>query len=92
MISYLRKGADPSDFVVVVCNFTPVVRRGYRIGVPRAGKYREILNTDSTHYGGNDVGNAQDVWTEDHASHGMAASLSLTLPPLGVLVLAPEGM
>lgn len=92
VISYMRKAADPNDFVVVVCNFTPVVRRGYRIGVPRAGKYREILNTDSTYYGGSDVGNAGDVWTQDRPVHGMAASLSLTLPPLGVVVLAPEGM
>jgi 1,4-alpha-glucan branching enzyme len=90
VISYIRKAADPNDFVVVVCNFTPVVRRGYRIGVPRAGKYREILNTDSTYYGGSDVGNAGDVWTQDRPTHGMTASLSLTLPPLGVVVLAPE--
>ena len=92
VISYLRKGTDPNDFVVVVCNFTPVVRRAYRIGVPRAGKYREVLNTDSTHYGGSNVGNAGDVQTQERPSHGMAASLSLTMPPLGVLVLAPEGM
>ncbi|MDE2133193.1 MAG: 1,4-alpha-glucan branching protein GlgB [Alphaproteobacteria bacterium] len=92
VISYLRKAADPNDFVVAICNFTPIVRRAYRIGVPRAGKYREILNTDSTFYGGSDVGNLGDVWTEDRPSHGMAASLSLTLPPLGVLVLAPEEM
>jgi len=92
VISYLRKAADPNDFVVVVCNFTPVVRHGYRIGVPRAGKYREIMNTDSKFYGGSDVGNSGDVLTQDRPSHGMTASLSLTLPPLGVLVLAPEGM
>jgi 1,4-alpha-glucan branching enzyme len=92
VISYIRKAADPNDFVVVVCNFTPIVRRGYRIGVPRAGKYREIMNTDSKFYGGSDVGNSGDVLTHDRPSHGMAASLSLTLPPLGVLVLAPEGM
>ncbi|MGC9953082.1 MAG: 1,4-alpha-glucan branching protein GlgB [Rhizomicrobium sp.] len=92
VISYIRKAADPNDFVVVVCNFTPVVRRFYRIGVPRAGKYREIMNTDSKFYGGSNVGNSGDVLTQDRPSHGMAASLLLTLPPLGVLVLAPEGM
>jgi 1,4-alpha-glucan branching enzyme len=77
---------------VVVCNFTPVVRHAYRVGVPRAGRYREILNTDSHCYGGGNVGNAGEVATQEWASHGMASSLSLTLPPLGVLVLAPEGM
>jgi len=90
VISYIRRGADPNDFVAVVCNFTPVVRHNYRIGVPRAGRYREILNTDSASYGGGNIGNAGAVMTQDWASHGMAASLSLTLPPLGVLVLAPE--
>ncbi|MDE2501326.1 MAG: alpha amylase C-terminal domain-containing protein, partial [Alphaproteobacteria bacterium] len=92
VIAYTRRGVDPHEFVVVICNFTPVVRRGYKIGVPRAGRYREILNTDSSHYGGTDVGNAGGVWTQDHPSHGMAASLLLDLPPLGVLVLEPEGM
>ena len=92
VIAYTRRGGDPHEFVVVVCNFTPVVRRGYKIGVPRAGRYREILNTDSNHYGGTDVGNAGGVWTQDQPSHGMTASLLLDLPPLGVLVLEPEGM
>lgn len=87
-ISYIRRGADPEDFVVVVCNFTPVVRHGYRVGVPKAGRYREILNTDSQYYGGSNVGNASVVETGE-AVHGRGASLSLTLPPLAVLVLAP---
>ena len=91
VISYLRRGADPNDFVVVICNFTPVVRHDYRVGVPRAGQYQEILNTDSTFYGGSDVGNSGTVSTQDNPVHGMADSLSLTLPPLGVLVLAPVG-
>jgi 1,4-alpha-glucan branching enzyme len=57
--------------------------------VPRAGRYREILNTDSTHYGGSDAGNAGYIETLEAPAHGMAVSLSLTLPPLGVLVLEP---
>ena len=89
VISYIRRGADPNDFVVVLCNFTPVVRRDYRVGVPHAGQYREILNSDSTFYGGSDVGNSGIVSTQNFAVHGMPDSLSLTLPPLGVLVLAP---
>jgi 1,4-alpha-glucan branching enzyme len=91
VISYIRRGADPDDFVVVVCNFTPVVRRNYRIGVPRSGRYRETLNTDSTHYGGSDVGNAGGVATLGVPVHGQPDSLSVTLPPLGALVLVPEG-
>lgn len=90
VISYIRRAADPEDFVIVVCNFTPVIRRGYRIGAPRAGAYREILNTDSSYYGGANVGNSGLVAAESEASHGMAASLSLTLPPLGTLILKPE--
>ena len=89
VISYIRRGADPNDFVVVLCNFTPVVRHGYRVGVPHTGQYREILNSDSTFYGGSDVGNSGVVSTQNFAVHGMPDSLSLTLPPLGVLVLAP---
>jgi len=91
VIAYMRRAGNPDDFVVVVCNFTPIVRRGYRIGVPHAGKYREVLNTDSTHYGGSDVGNAGGLRTQNRAAHGMSASLSLTLPPLSVVVLQPEG-
>jgi 1,4-alpha-glucan branching enzyme len=90
VISYLRRGADPKDFVAVVCNFTPVVRKDYRIGVPRAGRYRELMNTDSTYYGGSNAGNGGGLETQAVAAHGMAQSLSITLPPLGVLVLAPE--
>ena len=91
VITYVRRGANPDDFVVVVCNFTPVVRHGYRVGVPRAGQYREVLNTDSTFYGGSDVGNSGVVSTQNCAVHGMTDSLSLTLPPLAVLVLALDG-
>jgi 1,4-alpha-glucan branching enzyme len=90
VVSYIRRGADPDDFVIIIVNFTPVVRDGYRIGAPRSGRYREILNTDSALYGGSDVGNSGVVEAENEPSHGMAASLSLTLPPLGALVFKPE--
>jgi 1,4-alpha-glucan branching enzyme len=84
VVSYVRRGADPQDFVVVVCNFTPVVRRGYRLGVPRAGRYSEIFNSDSAYYGGSDAGNGGEVIAgPDH-------SLELTLPPLGALILKPR--
>ena len=69
----------PGDFVVVVCNFTPVVRHDYRVGVPAGGRYREILNTDSAYYGGSNVGNAGAIEAEDDAAHGHGASLCLDL-------------
>jgi 1,4-alpha-glucan branching enzyme len=91
IVSYIRRGVDPSDFAVVVCNFTPVVRAGYRIGVPRAGRYREVLNTDSGFYGGSNVGNAGVVSTSGTALHGQPDSITVALPPLSTLVLIPEG-
>jgi len=91
IISYLRRGAKVEDCAVVVCNFTPVVRRGYRIGVPQRGCYREVLNTDSSHYGGSNVGDLGVTEAEATAAHGHAVSLVLNLPPLGVLVLLPDG-
>jgi len=75
--------------VVVVENFTPVPRQKYRVGVPRAGCYREIINSDAAIYGGGNIGNAGAVYTEPIPAHGHAQSLSLTLPPLGMLMLKP---
>jgi 1,4-alpha-glucan branching enzyme len=71
----------------VVCNFTPVPRTGYRIGVPRPGHYREIVNTDSAWYGGSDMGNAGGVESVAAPCHGRAHSLTLTLPPLACVML-----
>ncbi len=85
--SYIRYADDPSDFLVVVCNFTPVVRRDYRIGVPEHGTYSELLNSDSEQYGGGNVGNGGAVQAQDSPSHGMPCSLALTVPPLGILIL-----
>ena len=91
MLAFLRRGADPSRIVVVVCNFTPVPRHGYRIGVPLPGWYRERINTDAAIYGGSNLGNGGGVTAEDLASHGRPHSLSLTLPPLSTLVLERQG-
>jgi 1,4-alpha-glucan branching enzyme len=91
VISFVRRARDPEDFVLFACNFTPVVRRGYRIGAPRGGFYRELLNTDAELYGGRNMGNAGGVMAEPIASHGHDHSLLLTLPPLAALVLRPEG-
>ena len=88
-ICYLRRGRDPDDFLVICCNFTPVVRNHYRIGVPILAKYNEIFNSDSTYYGGSDVGNGTGVLATDDPLHGRPCSLELTIPPLGVIILKP---
>ncbi|UJF25027.1 1,4-alpha-glucan branching protein GlgB [Suttonella sp. R2A3] len=77
--------------VLVVVNFTPVVRENYRIGVGAAGRYREMLNSDALEYGGSGVGNAGEVTTDALFAHGAEQSLNLTLPPLGALFLYHEG-
>jgi 1,4-alpha-glucan branching enzyme len=90
VLSYLRRSRDPHELAVIVCNFTPVPRIGYRIGVPRAGRYRERLNTDAQDYGGGGVGNAGEVHAEPHPMHGHAYSILLRLPPLGVLIFTAD--
>jgi 1,4-alpha-glucan branching enzyme len=77
---------------VVVCNFTPVVRHGYRIGVPSGGYYREILNTDSAIYGGSNVGNDGGAWAHGEPHGGRPFHLSLTIPPLAALFLKTPKM
>ena len=90
VLIYLRRGTSPSDFVLVACNFTPVVRQNYRIGVPEGGWYEEILNTDSAYYGGSNVGNYPGLTAEMSESHGRPFSLVMTLPPLSVVVFKPQ--
>jgi 1,4-alpha-glucan branching enzyme len=87
VFAFLRYGDEAASPVLVVCNMTPVPRPGYRIGVPRPGIWREMLNTDSAFYGGSDVGNGGAVQTVRVHSHGEAQSLELTLPPLATLYL-----
>jgi 1,4-alpha-glucan branching enzyme len=90
IISLIRRARDPRDFVVASFNWTPVPRHDYRIGVPEAGFYRELLNTDAALYGGANVGNQGGLHTEPIAAHGHAQSLRLTLPPLAGLVFKRE--
>jgi 1,4-alpha-glucan branching enzyme len=85
VLSYLRRDGD--SFVIVVLNFTPVPRYGYRVGVPVAGNYRELLNSDSSYYAGTDVGNNGQLASEAVPYNGHHHSLSLTLPPLACVVL-----
>ena len=86
--SYLRKDRRGAP-VLVVINYTPVVRGGYHVGVPRGGEWREVLNSDALIYGGSGVGNLGSVHARAEASHGREHSLHLTLPPLGALFLKP---
>ncbi|MEA2755785.1 MAG: 1,4-alpha-glucan branching enzyme [Aliidongia sp.] len=86
VVSYLRFDADRRHAALIVCNFTPIPRLGYRVGVPRAGPWRERLNTDAACYGGSDLGNAGGAVTEPVARHGHPQSLLLLLPPLATLV------
>jgi len=87
VIAFLRKAHDQQDHVVGICNFTPVPRYGYRIGVPSLSFYRELLNSDAKTYGGSNIGNGGGVMAEPIASHGFPNSIVLTLPPLSVLFL-----
>jgi 1,4-alpha-glucan branching enzyme len=89
VLSYLRR--DGADYRLVVLNFTPVVRRFYRIGVPDRGLYREVFNSDSRFYGGSNVHNGTGVRSEDKPWMGRPHSISLTIPPLGALVLTLSG-
>ncbi len=90
ILAFLRRGLDPNDFLVVVSNFTPVPRTGYRLGVPAGGWYDELLNTDSSYYGGSNIGNASGLQADHHESHGRPYSLQMTLPPLSTVVFKPR--
>ena len=89
IITFLRFAHNREDFIVFACNFTPVPREGYRIGVPRAGLYRELFNTDSDLFGGANVGNAGAVMAEEIPFHGRPASINVTIPPLAVVAFKP---
>jgi 1,4-alpha-glucan branching enzyme len=90
VIVFLRKGQTPGDHLVVVCNFTPEVHQGYRVGVPEACFYREILNTDDAQFGGSGVTNAPGCQAIPLAWQNQPCHVELTLPPLGVVYLKPE--
>ena len=92
IVSYLRRGRSADDVVLVVCNCTPVPRYNYRVGVPFGGFWEEVLNSDAVDYGGSGVGNLGGVEAEPVPVHGRPWSLPLTLPPLGAVILAPEGV
>ena len=95
MITFLRRGRSTPDLVLVACNFTPVPRTNYLVGVPRGGTWREILNSDAQIYGGSGWGNLGALEPLPVSKHGRPRALNLTLPPLGCLFLKnteePEG-
>jgi 1,4-alpha-glucan branching enzyme len=84
-ISLMRKGNHEDDTILIACNFTPVPRHNYRVGAPRGGFWREILNSDSTNYGGSGQGNMGGIEASPLPFHGYPYSLNLTLPPLGAV-------
>ncbi len=86
VLTYLRYGDDEEAPVMVACNFTPIPRRGYRVGVPRAGYWREVLNSNAAIYGGTDEGNLGGRSTDEFPCHGHENSLLLNLPPLSMVV------
>jgi len=84
VIAFLRRPREHGAWSLVACNFTPVPRVGYRLGVPVGGRWREALNSDAAEYGGSGMGNLGGVDAEPRPCHGRPHSLTLTLPPLGV--------
>jgi 1,4-alpha-glucan branching enzyme len=91
VLSFLRKSRSGAAPLLAVCNFTPVVRHNYSVGVPQGGRWRELLNSDAGAYGGSGVGNFGAVEAAPVPAHGRTHTLTLTLPPLGCILLKPEG-
>lgn len=90
IVSFIRKGKLTDDIILVVCNFTPIPRNNYSIGVPRGSFWKELLNSDANIYEGSGLGNSGGVEAAPVPKHGRAYSLSITLPPLGVLIFKHE--
>ena len=91
VVSLMRRGRADNSTVVVVCNFTPVPRQNYRVGVPRGGWWRERLNSDARDYSGSGIGNMGGVEASPLACHGRPFSLTLSLPPLSILFMTNDG-
>ncbi|HAC63465.1 MAG TPA: 1,4-alpha-glucan branching enzyme [Cyanothece sp. UBA12306] len=87
VVSFIRRGKKPTDFVVTICNFTPQPHSHYRIGVPEPGFYLELFNSDARKYGGSNMGNLGGKLTDEWSCHNLPYSLDLCLPPLAVLIL-----
>jgi 1,4-alpha-glucan branching enzyme len=90
VLSFIRKGRSTQDIILVLCNFTPVPRHSYRVGAPRGGFWRELLNSDAQEYGGSGQGNLGGVEAVPIPLHGRPRSLTVTVPPLGVVFFKSE--
>jgi 1,4-alpha-glucan branching enzyme len=90
VLVFIRKAKDPQDYVICACNFTPVPRIGYKIGVPEACWFEEISNSDSTFYGGSDLGNGGGLQGLPIECHGRPCSIEVTLPPLAMVMFKPR--
>ncbi|RPJ62009.1 MAG: 1,4-alpha-glucan branching protein GlgB [Acidobacteria bacterium] len=90
-VSFIRRARSNQDLILVVCNFTPIPRANYQLGVPRGGFWREILNSDAHHYGGSGHGNLGGVEAAPIYSHGRSHTVNLAVPPLGTIMLKSEG-
>lgn len=87
VVSFIRKAKDEKDYIIAVCNFTPEVRTGYRIGVPDKGSYVEVFNSDLEEYGGSGVKNEGELLTKDIAWHNRNQSIEVRVPPLATIYL-----
>ena len=90
VLSYIRRASDRADYMIMVANFTPVVREGYRVGVPDLCTYVEVLNSDSAIYGGSNVGNGLGLPAQELQWQSQPYSIEMTLPPLSIVILRPE--
>jgi 1,4-alpha-glucan branching enzyme len=90
IISFLRKGSKPGETILIICNFTPISRVGYRVGVPAGGYWKEILNSDGKEYSGSGAGNTGGVLADPLPEHGRNFSLNLVLPPLAIIFFRQE--
>jgi 1,4-alpha-glucan branching enzyme len=89
IISFIRRAEDPDDFLVIILNFTPTVHYGYKVGVPHAGEYEVLMNSDSEYYGGSNAGDNK-IHGEWGEWHGQKANISITIPPLAGVILKPK--
>ena len=90
VLSFVRQNADGSNPIAIVLNLTPVLRQNYRLGLPRAGKWQEVLNSDAAIYGGGNQGNYGEIFAREHKSHGQIFSAEICLPPLSIVAFAAE--
>jgi 1,4-alpha-glucan branching enzyme len=90
IIIYMRRGVKAEDLVLVVCNFTPVAREGYCFGAPQSGNWEEVLNSDDKKYGGKGILNSKPIKAKKEEKHGRKFSLEVSVPPLGVVIFAPQ--